>query len=120
MTTNHGDVNHVEIPITDIKKAKSFYDEVFGWNTDTESMGPTYGIVEREGSASIGLFQVEKIPDHGINVVFTAKDINETLKVVEKAGGKIHREKYQITPEIGYAAEFLDCFGNRLSLFSRN
>ena len=110
----------MEIPVTDVKKAKSFFDKVFGWNTDIESMGPNYGLVDSKGSASIGLFVVETIPQPGINIVFFSEDIEETLKLVETAGGKVHREKYQIAPEIGYAAEFLDCFGNRLSLFSPN
>ncbi|MHA2253989.1 MAG: VOC family protein [Candidatus Kariarchaeaceae archaeon] len=119
MTTNHGNVNHVEIPVTDIKKAKSFFDQVFGWNTDIEMMGPNYGIFDSKGTASIGFPVVDKIPEHGINIVFYADDINATLQTIEKAGGKIFKEKYQIAPEIGYAAEFLDCFGNRLGLFSR-
>ncbi len=37
-----------------------------------------------------------------------------------KAGGKRIREKYEIAPEIGYSAQFEDCFGNEFGLFSRN
>ena len=111
-------VNHVEIPVIDLKKATEFYKAIFEWEVDLDTM-PNYGLVEIEGSASIGLFVVEKIPEHGINVVFEVEDIEEKLKQITEAGGKVKREKYQIAPEIGYSAQFLDCFGNDFGLFSR-
>ena len=110
-------VNHVEIPILDLKKAKSFFDAIFEWDMDIKSM-PDYGLVDMKNATSIGFPIQEKIPEIGINVIFGVEDIEECLKLVNKHGGKTHVPKYQITPEIGYAAEFLDCFGNRLGLFS--
>ena len=38
-------VNHVEIPVSDLKKAKEFYKTVFEWNVDLNAM-PNYGLVE--------------------------------------------------------------------------
>ena len=111
-------VNHVEIPVIDLKKATEFYKAIFEWEVDLDTM-PNYGLVEIEGSASIGLFVVEKIPEHGVNIVFEVEDIEEKLKQIAKAGGKVKREKYQIAPEIGYSAQFLDCFGNDFGLFSQ-
>jgi predicted enzyme related to lactoylglutathione lyase len=111
-------VNHVEIPVIDLKKATKFYKAIFEWEIDLDSM-PNYGLVEIKGAASIGLFVVEKIPDHGINVVFEVEDIEEKLEQIIEAGGKVKREKYQIAPEIGYSAQFLDCFGNEFGLFSQ-
>lgn len=110
-------VNHVEIPILDLKKAKAFYDNIFEWKMDLESM-PEYGLVDIKDSASLGFPIVKKIPEMGINVIFGVPDIEKTLETIVENGGKVHTPKYQITPEIGYAAEFLDCFGNRLGLFS--
>lgn len=111
-------VNHVEIPVFDLKKAKEFYKEIFDWIINLDAM-PNYGLVELQGTASIGFFVVEKIPEHGINVVFEVENIEEKLKQIEKAGGKVKREKNLIAPEIGYSAQFLDCFGNEFGLFSR-
>ena len=111
-------VNHVEIPVIDLKKATEFYKAIFDWEVDLDTM-PNYGLVEIEGSASIGLFVVEKIPEHGVNIVFEVEDIEEKLKQIAEAGGKVKREKYQIAPEIGYSAQFLDCFGNDFGLFSQ-
>ena len=111
-------VNHVEIPVLDLKKAKEFYETIFDWKVDLEAM-PNYGLVELKDSASIGFFIVEKIPDHGVNVVFGVEDIDKKLAEITEAGGKVKREKYEISPEIGYSAQFLDCCGNEFGLFSR-
>ncbi|MFW9855500.1 MAG: VOC family protein [Candidatus Thorarchaeota archaeon] len=111
-------VNHVEIPVLNLKKAKQFYESIFDWKVDTELM-PNYGIVELENTASIGFFVVEKVPDHGVNVVFEVEDINQKLGEIKQAGGSVLREKYEIAPEIGFSAQFQDCFGNEFGLFSR-
>ncbi len=111
-------VNHVEIPVLDLKKATEFYKTIFDWNLDLDSM-PNYGLVELKGSASIGFFIVEKNPEHGINVVFEVEDIEQKLKQITEAGGKVKREKYEIAPHIGYSAQFEDCFGNEFGLFSQ-
>ncbi len=111
-------VNHVEIPVLDLKKTKKFYKTIFDWNIDLDTM-PNYGLVELKGAASIGFFIVEKIPDHGINVVFEVEDIEKKLTKIAEAGGKVKREKYEIAPEIGYSAQFQDCFGNEFGLFSQ-
>ncbi|MFX1505894.1 MAG: VOC family protein [Promethearchaeota archaeon] len=112
-------VNHVEIPVLDLKKAKEFYQTLFEWNVDLESFN-NYGIVEIKNSASIGFYLVEKIPDHGINVVFEVENIEKKLKEIESAGGEIVREKYEIAPGVGFSAQFKDCFGNELGLYSRS
>lgn len=111
-------VNHVEIPVLELKKAKEFYEAIFEWKVDLEAM-PNYGLVDHKDSASIGIFVVEKIPDHGVNVVFEVEDIDQTLEEIKKAGGKVKREKFEIAPEVGYSAQFQDCFGNEFGLFSR-
>ena len=111
-------VNHVEIPVLDLKRAKEFFEAIFGWIVNTESM-PNYGIVEIKNSASIGFFKVEKVPAKGINVVFEVEDIPLKLQEIEKAGGQIVKQKYEIAPNIGYSAQFLDCFGNEFGLYSK-
>ena len=116
--TNKAKVNHVEIPILDLEEAKSFYDTVFHWDMDITSM-PDYGLVDDGTWVSLGFFLVKAIPPHGVNVVIEAEDIEAVLRIIEENGGSIVRGKYQIAPDIGYAADFLDVFGNQLSLFSR-
>lgn len=111
-------VNHVEIPVLDLKRAKEFFQTIFEWNVDLESFD-NYGLVEIKNSTSIGFYLVEKIPDHGINVVFEVEDIEKKLMEIKNTGGEIIREKYEIAPEIGFSAQFKDCFGNELGLYSK-
>ncbi|MHA2105573.1 MAG: VOC family protein [Candidatus Hodarchaeales archaeon] len=114
-------VSHVELPVLNFEKAKSFFGEVFGWDIDLESF-PDYGLAtlgDPEKSASIGLFKVEKIPEKGINVVFEVEDVEKTLKKIENLKGKTIREKYLIAPEVGYAAQFTDIFGIEYGLHAK-
>ncbi len=112
-------VNHVEIPVLDLQEAKAFFAAIFGWQVDLESF-KNYGFVAIPDSISIGLYLVEKIPDHGINVVFEVEDINQKLTEIKAQGGEIIREKQEIAPDIGYSAQFKDCFGNELGLFAKS
>ncbi len=114
-------VSHVELPVLDFKKAKKFFEEVFGWKIDLESF-PNYGFADLgdpDNVTSIGLFQVDKLPEKGINIVFEAEDIDIILKRIEKAGGKTVKEKALIAPEVGYSAQFTDIFGFEYGLHSR-
>ena len=43
-------VNHVEIPVIDLKKAAKFYKAIFEWEIDLDTM-PNYGLVEIKGAA---------------------------------------------------------------------
>ena len=112
-------VNHVEIPVLDLEKAKKFYQTIFEWKVDLESFD-NYGLVEIQNSASIGFYLVEKIPEHGINVVFEVEEIEQKLNEIKNTGGEIIREKYEIAPGIGFSAQFTDCFGNELGLYAKS
>ncbi len=48
-------VNHVEIPVLDLKKTKEFYEGIFNWKVDLDAM-PNYGLVELKNATSIGFF----------------------------------------------------------------
>jgi predicted enzyme related to lactoylglutathione lyase len=75
---------------------------------------------EKEPSRpSFGLFKAESIPENKIVVTMEVEDIESTLKLVKEAGGKQTREKYEIAPEVGFAANFADCFGNAWGLHSQ-
>lgn len=112
--------DHLEVPVLDTEKAKEFF-SIFGWKEyymDFEK--GKYTLVNGEGKnpVSFGFYKVDKIPDVGIRIVLRVEDIEEKLKEVVSAGGKIVREKYEIAPEIGFASEFLDIFGNTWGLHS--
>ena len=109
-------ITHVEIPVTDLKKAGEFYSKVFGYELNTDMM-PNYGLVN-DDAVSIGMPVVDKIDKPETRLYIKVANIEEVLKLVSKNGGETVSEKNQISEEIGFGAKFKDCFGNIVGLFS--
>ncbi|MHA1991392.1 MAG: VOC family protein [Candidatus Hodarchaeales archaeon] len=109
---------HVEIPITDKKKADSFYKDVFSWEISFESL-PKYGLASYDQNVSVGFPIRENIQKENLKIYIEVEDIDKTLKDIKTSGGKVLSEKQKISDEIGFSAKFEDCFGNQLGLFSK-
>jgi len=116
-----------EIPVTNMDRAKAFYDEVFSVEIQIQDFGGTlmgwFPFAEGKGGASGSLIKNGAyIPSdsHGVLIYFSSADVNNELSKVEKAGGKVIVTKTQISPDIGYMAVCLDTEGNRFALHSRN
>lgn len=114
-------VNWFEIPVIDLKRAKAFYETVFGYELTTTEMGPLkmeFFPMTQDGTGSTGsLIQAESyVPSHeGTMIYFHVDDIDATLEKVNKNGGKILNPKMSIG-EYGFVAHFQDCEGNRVAL----
>lgn len=113
-----------EIPVSDMKRAKAFYDKVLDIDIHVTDFG---GILmgwfpndEGAPGASGSLVQHESyIPSHeGTVVYFSSEDVQIELDRIEAAGGKIMQPKTEISPEYGYMGVFEDCEGNRVALHS--
>lgn len=105
---------HIEIPVTNLEKAKEFYSKVFGWRI-YEKLGFTLF----ESGATIGgsFNKVNKVNAGGCLLYIAVDDIEKKLKEIEQAGGKVLRRKTKIAG-IGWDALFEDVFGNVLYLFT--
>ena len=119
-------VSWFEIPVTDMKRAKAFYDAVFGIDIQVQDFNGTFmgwfPWAEGKPGANGSLIQHESyIPSatHGVVIYFSSADVQIELDRVEDAGGKIVRPKTQISPEVGYMGVFSDSEGNRIALHSR-
>ena len=114
MTKSYAD--HLEIPVTDMEKAKKFYSKVFGWNEKgvMQQWDENYILVNLgEGRSSFGLYMVDKVPsENKVIVTMRVDDIETKLREVESSGGETTKEKYEIAPEVGFAGNFKDPFGN--------
>jgi predicted enzyme related to lactoylglutathione lyase len=122
----HNMVGWFEIPVTNIERAKTFYDTVFGVEINIQDFGGTlmgwFPFAEGKLGASGSLIQNDAyIPSEnkGVLIYFSSEDINTEINRVEAAGGKIVKEKTQISADIGYMALFIDSEGNRIALHSR-
>ncbi|MHA2099679.1 MAG: VOC family protein [Candidatus Kariarchaeaceae archaeon] len=119
---NKSYADHLEIPVTDMEKAKKFYGKVFQWNEEgvIQQWDENYILVNLgDGHSSFGLYKVDQVPqENKVVVTMRVDDIEAKLKEIESSGGKTTREKYEIAPEVGFAGNFKDPFGNVWGLHS--
>ncbi|WP_422348276.1 VOC family protein [Flagellimonas sp.] len=120
-------VGWFEIPVTNMDRAKAFYDQVFQIEIQVQDFGGTlmgwFPWDEGKPGASGSLIQHESYKPSstdGVLIYFSSADVQHELDRVEAAGGKIQRGKTQISPEVGYMGVFMDSEGNRVALHSRN
>lgn len=96
---------HIEIPTTDFKKARKFYEKLFGW-TFQELPEMQYMLFKTERQPNGGFYLVKKMPKKGqVNVYIEVQDIDMKLKEVRKARGKVLLKKTQVG-DMGWFAQF--------------
>ena len=120
-------VVHFEMPAEDRERMADFYTKVFGWKT--QILGPEMGGYvlamttesdekgpKRPGAINGGFFQKsDDKPAQYPSVVIFVEDIKKHMKKVEKTGGKVLGEPWDI-PGVGLYVAFIDTEGNRLSM----
>ncbi|MBT8243940.1 VOC family protein [Winogradskyella sp.] len=119
-------VGWFEIPVTDMERAKKFYEAVFKIEINVMNFG---GILmgwfpnKTEGYGAKGslIKQESYMPSQeGTLVYFISEDVKNEISRVEAAGGKIYQEKTKISDEHGFMGVFIDSEGNRVALHSQN
>ena len=102
-----GRLNYVELPASDVKASRSFYEQAFGWRL-TE-FGPTYAATTT-GDTDLGL-QADKAEQPGAPLpVIEVTDLEAALAAVESAGGTIVRPIFTFPG--GRRFQFRDPSGN--------
>lgn len=115
-----------EIPVSDMDRAKTFYETVFKVKIEVVNFGgllmgwfPDRG--EVNGARGTLIKQESYIPSQeGTLVYFGCDDLQNELDRVEKAGGKIYQPKTEISLEHGCMGVFIDTEGNRVALHSQS
>ena len=118
-------VVHFEIPASDIKKSKAFYESAFDWKVNADDEGYAMaetaetdeGMSSEVGAINGGFYKRESKKD-GPSIVIETDSIDETAAAIEKAGGKITNPKHAIG-EWGFMADFTDPDGNSLGLWEK-
>jgi predicted enzyme related to lactoylglutathione lyase len=135
-------VVHFEMGYKDKERMIKFYETAFGWQT--EAMGPEMGnyvvahtteadadgMVKTPGNINGGFYaKTENPSSHAPSVVISVDDVQQAMKEVEKAGGKIlggmneKGEKTmepQMIPGVGLWISVQDTEGNRVSILQAN
>lgn len=122
-------VQHFEVPVDDIARAKKFYAGVFGWGVmDFPMPGMQYvglhtGPVDEKnmwkepGFINGGMFERNpKFPLKGPTIAITVDDIDASIKKVKAAGGEVMMEKMQIA-DMGLYAYIKDTEGNVIGIW---
>jgi predicted enzyme related to lactoylglutathione lyase len=122
---SHGSVVHFELPADDLKRAQKFYAKTFGWEImPMPEMGYTMvgtvpsdkdGMPKEPGAINGGMTERDALLAHPV-VTINVADIDASLKLVAKNGGKVARKKTAIGP-MGFTAYFKDSEGNTVGLF---
>jgi uncharacterized protein len=119
-------IDWFEIPVSDLSRAKQFYETILGITMTTMRAGPT--------GPRLALFPID--PSKGVSgalacgtgyspTTFGAKvylscgqDLGAVLGRVEAAGGTVAVPKTQISPQFGFMGAFIDTEGNWVGLHS--
>ena len=117
---------HFQIPVNDMDRAKKFYKSIFSWEISETGMGRDYqlattvpvdevGMPEEPGAINGALFLREE-PEEAISIVINVPSIDEYLKKIEKAGGKVVWPKSSVG-DFGLYAQIADTEGNVVGLW---
>jgi predicted enzyme related to lactoylglutathione lyase len=121
-------VVHFEMPAEDRERMADFYTDVFGWKT--QMLGPEMGDYviattmetddtgrpKNPGAINGGFFiKSDDKPAQYPSVVIAVEDIKEYMEKVEKAGGEVLGEPWDIQG-VGLYVSFIDTEGNRVSM----
>jgi predicted enzyme related to lactoylglutathione lyase len=121
-------VGWFEVPVTNMERAITFYEAVFGFKMQRfqmpqidmawfpyheEGLGPAGSLVYNE--------EFYQPKDNGVLIYFTsaAGDVAKELEKVEAAGGQVLVPKTQISEDHGFMGIILDSEGNRIGIHSR-
>ncbi|TGM58037.1 VOC family protein [Leptospira vanthielii] len=116
-------ISIVEIPVSDLSRAVSFYQAILSVSIERMTMGDTeMGVLPAaEGSVNVVLVKGnDYIPtNNGVLIYLNiGNDLQPALEKVEKNGGKVLLPKTEISPEMGYYAMFVDSEGNKIGMHS--
>ncbi len=128
MSTAKHFISWFEIPVSDIQRAKTFYETIFEVELSFMNLGDDFKMAVFPGdmeSVSGALIYNESFyrpsDTHGPLIYLNA---NPDLQIIQDriaaAGGTVSISKRQISPDHGYMAVFTDSEGNRVALHSQN
>ncbi len=116
-------VSWFEIPAINFKQAVNFYNEIYDIDMETnfdDNYAMAFFPTEKGVGGAIVAGPGSTPGIIGPLIYLNAgKDLNNILKKIEPAGGRIVMPKTMINEESGYFAIFIDSEGNKLALHSQ-
>ena len=126
MKSTENALNWFEISVSDLARAKNFYETVFNMEMPQMDMDgvnmaffPTDDSTGKVGGA-LAKSDFHKPSTDGTIVYLNANpDLAEALGRIEVAGGSIVLPRTFVSDAVGYMAMFIDSEGNKVALHSR-
>jgi predicted enzyme related to lactoylglutathione lyase len=112
----HGDITHLEIPVTDAARASEFYGALFGWSIEELPGFEGYPMWRAPNELSGGaLIQRDESTTQPRSYV-EVDSIDEALAKVTANGGEVVDGKTAIS-ETSWSASFRDPDGNHIGIY---
>ncbi|WP_374999569.1 VOC family protein [Aeromicrobium sp. CTD01-1L150] len=112
----HGDITHLEIPVSDLKRGRQFYAALFGWTIEEPPGFEGYPMWRAPNGISGGALAPRGGGFTQPRSVVEVDSIDDTLAVVAENGGRVLEEKSPIT-DTSWWAVVEDPDGNVLGLY---
>lgn len=112
----HGDITHIDIPVSDLAAAQDFYSGLFGWQISAPPGFKDYPMWQAPNKISGGGLAPRDESSTQPRSYVEVDSIDETLAKVTESGGTVVMEKSPIS-ETSWWAIFADPDGNHIGLY---
>ncbi len=114
----HGAISWLELRTKDVAKAKTFYTEVIGWETEEMPMPDGVYTVLKAGGEPIGGITTHGAGDEGVWAGYiTVDNVDDRVAKAEAAGGNIVMAPMDI-PGVGRTAVVIDAVGAAINFIT--
>jgi len=109
-----GRIDYIEIPVTDLNKAREFFVALFGWAF--QEWGPDYYSFN-DGRLECGMRRAdEPAPASGVLLVFYSENLERDVERVKELGATISQEIFEFPG--GRRFHFVDPAGNEYAMWT--
>ncbi|GAA3650374.1 VOC family protein [Microbacterium marinilacus] len=112
----HGDVTHLEIPVTDLERATAFYSELFGWEISAPPGYEDYPMWHAPNGASGGALTPREEGFTQPRSIVEVHSIDDNLAKAVAGGAAVVIARSPVT-DTSWWALFRDPDGNEIGLF---
>ncbi len=112
----HGDITHIDIPVSDMDRARGFYSALFGWQIQAPPGFEDYPMWQAPNEISGGGLAPRSADFVQPRSYVEVDSIEETLAVAVENGGTVVMERSPIS-ETSWWAIFEDPDGNQIGLY---
>ncbi|MCL3861697.1 VOC family protein [Actinotalea sp. K2] len=115
---SHGDITHVDIPVTDTRRAQAFYGDLFGWDIREVAGFEGYPMWQAPNGALSGGLAPRDASFTQPRSYIHVDSIDEALTIAEANGGRVVQPRQAIDGSSGWAV-LEDTEGNEMGVYEQ-